>query len=64
MLLCCCVAVYQPHKRGAREAAERYLRDERVNLVAPADYSAGNKIDRFVKQVIDKFAAENKLRNF
>ena len=59
-----CVAVYQPHKRGAREAAERYLHDEQVNLVAPADYSAGNKIDRFVKQVIDKFAAENKLRNF
>ena len=58
------VAVYQPHKHGAREAAEQYLRDERVDIVAPADYSEGKKIDRFVKQVIDTLAAENKLRSF
>lgn len=59
-----CVAVYQPHKKGAQEVAKKYLADERVNIIAPADYSEGKKIDLFVKQVIDTLAAENKLRSF
>ena len=59
-----CVAVYQPHKHGAKEAAQQYLDDERVDIIAPADYSEGKKIDLFVKQVIDTLAAEYKLRSF
>lgn len=59
-----CVAVYQPHKHGAKEVAEQYLRDGRVDIVAPADYSEGKKIDRFVKQVIDTLSAANKLNSF
>lgn len=59
-----CVAVYQPHKHGAKDRAAKYLHDGRVNIFAPADYSAGKKIDRYVKKVIDKLAADAKLEQF
>ena len=59
-----CVAVYQPHKHGAKDRAAKYLHDGRVNIYAPADYSAGKKIDRYIKKVIDKLAADAKLEQF
>ncbi len=58
-----CVAVFQPRKHGAKDKAAKYMLDGRVHLVAPADYSAGKKIDCYVKQVIDKLAADAKLRS-
>ncbi len=57
-----CVAVYQPHKKGAINKVNKFLEDGRVNFVAPADYSADKKIDKCVKYIIDKYAAEQKLR--
>ncbi len=59
-----CVAVYQPHKHGAKGRAAKYLDDGRVNIFAPADYSVGKKIDRYVKKVIDKLAADAELKQF
>ena len=59
-----CVAVYQPHKHGAKDRAAKYLHDGRVNIFAPADYSAGKKIDRYIKKVIDKLSADAKLEQF
>ena len=56
-----CFAVYPPNKKGAKDRAMRFYNDGRVNFVAPADYSAGKKIDKCVKSIIDKFAAEKKL---
>ncbi|MBP5352834.1 MAG: haloacid dehalogenase-like hydrolase [Alphaproteobacteria bacterium] len=58
------VAVYQPHKRGAGNRAEQFVRDGRVNIAVPADYSQGKKLDRYIKSVIDKIAADNKLADF
>ena len=57
-----CIAVYQPRKKGAPKKAQKYLDDERVNFIAPADYSAGKKIDKCVKYIIDMIAAEKKLQ--
>ena len=57
-----CISVFQPYKRDVESKASKLKNDGRVNLVAPADYSAGKPIDRFVKNVIDKFAIESKLR--
>ncbi len=59
-----CVAVYQPHKHGARTRAEKFLQDGRVNIYAPANFSAGTKIDRYVKKVLDKLSADTKLNMF
>lgn len=57
-----CVSVFQPYQRKAKQKAEQLVTDGRVNLAAPADYSTGKTIDRFIKRVIDKFAADAKLR--
>ena len=59
-----CVAVYQPHKHGAKNRAEKFLQDGRVNIYAPANFSAGTKIDRYVKKVLDKLSADAKLNLF
>lgn len=56
------VGVYQPHKPSCKKQAEKLFAEGRVNLIAPADYSAGKKIDRYVKKVIDKIHADEQLK--
>lgn len=51
------IAVYKPSSRK-KKAAETLMKDDRVNFVAPADYTEGSIIDLQVKAVIDKMAAE------
>lgn len=51
------IAVYQSRTRQ-KSKAERLLKEERVNYVAPADYSEGKPLDVFVKAVIRKIAAD------
>lgn len=58
------VAVYPPRKTSAKHTAEGLLADGRVNLVARADYSKGEDIDRYVKRVIDKIDAERQLSRY
>jgi hypothetical protein len=56
------VAVYRGGQKKARENIS-HLKDEgRVDIVAPADYSDGKPIDRFVKAVIGKVAAARALK--
>lgn len=53
------VAVYQPRKTTKKRSAEKLRKEDRVNFVAPADYSAGSLMDKQVKAVIRKMAAEH-----
>lgn len=53
------LAVYNS---DTKEKAAELNRDGRAHMVAPADYSPDKAIDRFVKAVIDKIAADNHLR--
>lgn len=55
------IAVYRPNTRKTKAAAEKLLKEERVNFIAPADYSEGKKLDQIVKAVIDKVAADRHL---
>ena len=57
------IAVYKPRAKGVREKAEKYVKDGRVHAVAPANYSAGDKLDRIVKANIDAVAARSALRD-
>ncbi|MFI3295755.1 MAG: HAD family hydrolase [Rikenellaceae bacterium] len=58
------IAVYDPHKKAQLEAKmNRLLDDDRVNFVAPADYGEGERLDRIVKQIIEKIVADNILEN-
>jgi len=54
------LAVY---KEGQKERATKLNRDGRAHMVAPADYRKDRKIDKFVKAVIDKIAADGNLKN-
>ena len=51
------IAVYRPGSRQ-KSKAEKLMKENRVNFVAPADYTAGKLLDTQVKAVIKKIAAD------
>lgn len=58
------VSVYQPDNAKSKTRACRLYEDERVNICAPADYSEGSKLDRYIKRVINKISSDEKLKGF
>lgn len=54
------IAVYDPSKKRA-PSLQSLVADSRVNFVCAADYSEGGHLDRVVKAVIDKIAADSAL---
>lgn len=56
------IAVYKPNTPGAKTIAQNLITEGRVNFIAPANYSEDGALDRFVKGVIDKCAADTALR--
>jgi hypothetical protein len=55
------IAVYDPSIEGRRTEAGRLVDENRVNFVSPADYNEEGGLDRIVKTIIDKIAAEEEL---
>lgn len=56
------VAVYNPVSEHNRQSSEKLLRDNRVNYVCPADYRKGREIDILVHAIVDRIAADERLR--
>ena len=56
------IAVYD-EKRG-KEAAEGLKKDNRVNFVAPADYSAGSDIETIVQAIMKKIQAVEEMQSY
>lgn len=56
-------AVYTPRKKGNKMLANKLLEDGRVDIIAPADYSDGSRMDKFVKSMLNKLKAEYELKN-
>ena len=56
------IAVFRPHKKGAREAAEQFRSDGRVHTVVPANYRGGTELDKVVRAHIRNVAAREALR--
>ena len=52
------IAVYNPADKGKRREMNTLIRDNRVNYVCAADYTEGSEIDKVVKRIIDKIAAD------
>lgn len=52
------IAVFKPRNRAARKRCEAVLEDGRVNLIAPADFTDGSRLDRVVKGIVDKLAID------
>ena len=55
------IAVYDPADHSKRREMNTLIRDNRVNHVCPADYSADSEIDTVVKAIIDKCDADDRL---
>ncbi len=55
------IAVYNPENESKRQEMNTLVRDNRVNFVAAADYTAGSEMDTLVKTIIDKIAADLRL---
>lgn len=55
------IAVYNPDQKGARKEMGSLIRDNRVNYVCPADYTADSEIDTVVRAIIDKIATDHRL---
>lgn len=54
------IAVYKPNSRK-KKLAKELLEENRVNFVVPADYNGGSLLDRKVKLIIRKIAADYAL---
>ena len=52
------IAVYPPHKKGAREKIAHLIDDGRVNAVLPARYDEGSAIEKFVQIALQKMHAD------
>ena len=55
------IAVYNPENASKRREMNALIRDNRVNFVCPADYTAGSEMDTLVKTIIDMIAADLRL---
>ena len=52
------IAVYNPEDKSKRREMNTLIRDNRVNYVCAADYTKDSEIDKVVKRIIDKIAAD------
>lgn len=56
------IAVYRPRTKTGSTHAQKLLKDNRVDNIAPADYTEGGKMDTIIKAWLCKIKAENDLR--
>ena len=55
------IAVYRPEVHDSRRVADEFLRDGRIDTLAPADYRDGGQLDEIVKRIVDATAAHAEL---
>ena len=55
------IAVYKPNTKNAKQNAEKLVNDERVNFIAPANYSINSRLDIVAKAILDKIAIDYEL---
>ena len=47
------IAIYKHYTKQAKEKTLQLIKYDRVNFVAPADYSEGKQIDSIVKSIVN-----------
>jgi hypothetical protein len=56
------IAIYNSAKKGKKDKALKLIEEDRVNIVASADYSSNKAIDKYVKSIINKIELDNKIK--
>ncbi len=57
------IAVYRPRTKTGNRYAEKLLKDNRVDNIAPADYTEGSKMDQVIKAWLHKIKADYDLKS-
>lgn len=57
------IAVFKTTDGDAKRKAQKLINEDRVNFIAPADYSDGSEIDAIIKLILDKVAADAALEH-
>lgn len=57
------IAVYNPEREGKKQVAQKLLRQDRVNFIAPTDYTSDSRAMMIVKAIIDKIKVEDTLKS-
>ena len=55
------IGVFDPEKDNRRKVYQLY-NDGRINFYAPADYTEGKDLARYVMEIIDAIAAQEKMK--
>jgi 2-hydroxy-3-keto-5-methylthiopentenyl-1-phosphate phosphatase len=61
------IAVYDPNKNGnadkpsAKQLSQKLLEEQRADYALPANYSEGKKLDKLIKNIIDKISSEAEI---
>jgi hypothetical protein len=58
------ISVYNPNKEKKMKIANKLYHDNRVNFIAPADYSENSKMEKIVKSILDQVAIKNTLDSY
>lgn len=58
------ISVYNPNKEKKVKIANKLYKDNRVNFIAPADYSENSKMEKIVKSILDQVAIKNTLDSY
>ena len=55
------IAVYPQRESAKRQEAHQLIADQRVNFAAPADYTENSRLDKIIRTVLERIAAEHEL---
>ena len=58
------ISVYNPNKEKKEKIANKLYQDNRVNFIAPADYSRGSKMEKIIKSILEEVAIKNTLDTY
>ena len=58
------ISVYNPNKEKKMKIAQKLYNDNRVNFIAPADYSENSKMENIIKSILDQVAIKNTLDSY
>ena len=58
------ISVYNPNKEKKEKIANKLYQDNRVNFIAPADYSKGSKMEKIIKSILEEVAIKNTLDSY
>ena len=58
------IAVYNPSSKSKEELSKKLYKDNRVNFIAPANYSKGSRLESIIKDILQRIVINNKIDKY